>query len=262
MTDTTTKLNSGLAYEQKIYSTVKEANLMNSYISVIGDEPKGGFNRHDTDMKLELKGKPFDLEIKANLTAQMGGTSFKYDMPTQTFASVKPIPKSDEDFISEAISGVKSDLDNFISYIQQCEPISYNSKNVGFPMNTTKDSWKQAQTNDLLKPINVKVNTSTEWMHEHYAKKGVYYIQIGKGGFFYLKDNPLDLPIPQLEGNLNLEIRLGRGGSKPRLYEGIMHRFAGAGIRIQGRLNFKGKSPYTLDSVDSINELITTIEDK
>lgn len=254
------KINTGIQYEHKVYGAISSVNSFNSAINVIGPAPTGGFNAYDTDMKVVLNDTPFDLEIKGTATAQMGGTSFQYDIVSKNFTSVKPIPKEDEILITESISEIKPNIDKFIEFIQQCEPVAYHSKNDGFPMSVTKNAWSIAQQSELMKPINAKISTNIDFVHSHYAAKGVNYIQIGGSGLFYLKENPLDLPVPQLDGNINVEVRLGRGGSKERLVEGETHKVAGAGIRIQGRLKFKGHSPYTLDCPESIVKLIEAIK--
>ena len=54
---------------------------------------------------------------------------------------------------------------------------------------------------------------------------------------------------------MTLEIRPGRSGSKIKEYRGNFYEIVGAGIRVQGRLKFKGKSDFTLDDPNSIKEL-------
>jgi hypothetical protein len=247
----------GLVYEQTVYKTIKELNHQS--IQVHGDEPSGGFNAHDNDLKLSLLGKEIEVEIKANAAAQMGGTSFTYDMATRELKSVKPLPQDDLSVILSETENLYDHFDNLISFLKQSEPVNYHGKNTGFPLAITKESWTVARDNGLLKPINTKIKRTTDFIHNHYAKKGVNYIQIGNAGFFYMKENPLNLPIPQLEGEINLEFRPGRGGATAREFEGKTYKFAGVGLRIQGRLQFKGKSEYSLDNKDSILAMLAKI---
>ena len=95
-----------------------------------------------------------------------------------------------------------------------------------------------------------------EFICEHYRKKGINYIQIGGAGLFHMGENPANLPIPKLEGAINLEVRAGRSGSR-KGKDGI-ERVSG-GLRVQGRLQFDGKSNYTLESVESIKEMMKEV---
>ena len=105
----------------------------------------------------------------------------------------------------------------------------------------------------LLKDINTKVITDTSFIEKHYNKKGVYYIQIGGAGLFYLGKNPLKLPVPRLEGEIQVEIRLAYSGTKGTFPDGTETRTAG--LRFQGRLRTKGKSPHSIDTVKGIEKL-------
>jgi hypothetical protein len=113
--------------------------------------------------------------------------------------------------------------------------------------------WTTAKVAGLLKPINAKIRKDTEFIANHYKKKGIHYIQIGGAGLFYLSENPANLPIPKLEGSIDIELRAGRSGSKVNA-DGV--KVVGGGLRAQGRLKFNGVSPYTLDDPKSIESLL------
>ena len=146
-----------------------------------------------------------------------------------------------------------------IDKIKTMAPVSYNSKNNGFPLATTKETWSKLQKEGYLIPLNTKIKRDASFIHEHYSKKNVNYIQIGGSGFFYLKDNPLNLPIPQLTGEIDIEFRPGRSGAKYKEYRNETYGFVGVGLRIQGRLKFKDKSPYTLDDPESIQSMLKSM---
>jgi len=124
------------------------------------------------------------------------------------------------------------------------------------PATVEVGKWVAAKKNGLLKPLNVKIKRSTQFIINHYKKKGVNYIQIGGAGLFYLADNPANLPVPRLDGEINIELRPGRSGSKMRK-DGT--KVAGVGLRVQGRLQFDGTSPYTLDDPESIRDMLDSI---
>lgn len=122
-------------------------------------------------------------------------------------------------------------------------------------MACTKDAWELAARKNLL--VNVKIKNTVDFIAKHYAKKGIFYIQIGGAGLFYLAGNPANLPIPQLSGDINIEIRSARSGAK-MLKSGI--EVVGGGIRVQARLKTKGKSPYTADDVASLKAMLTAMK--
>ena len=70
---------------------------------------------------------------------------------------------------------------------------------------------------------------------------------------FYLSENPANLPIPKLEGQIDIEIRAGRSGSKKNA-SGVA--VVSGLLRAQGRLRFQGQSPYTLDDPESVRAMI------
>ena len=67
----------------------------------------------------------------------------------------------------------------------------------------------QARFKDAYKPI----DKTGIW--EYYATKGVYYIQIGGYGLYYMSANPANLPIPPLDVTARVRIRLKAGSSIP-----------------------------------------------
>ena len=109
----------------------------------------------------------------------------------------------------------------------------------------------------MLKGLNqVERFKNANTIAKAYNRKGVYYIQIGGLGLFYLGKNPLKLPVPKYDGEVNIEFRLGPSGSKNRkLSDGTLVKVVGAGYRCQGRLKTTKKSKYSLDNPESIKEL-------
>ena len=67
----------------------------------------------------------------------------------------------------------------------------------------------QARFKDAYKPI----SRTSIW--EYYATKGVYYIQIGGYGLYYMSANPANLPIPPLDVTARVRIRTKTTSSIP-----------------------------------------------
>jgi len=76
-------------------------------------------------------------------------------------------------------------------------------------------------------------------LHNYYASKGTYYIQIGSYGLYHMRANPLQLPVPQFNHGLKIRMRTKRGGSVPL----NNYRFTTA-LQITGR---PGISPINLE---------------
>ena len=140
-------------------------------------------------------------------------------------------------------SSPRSNIDNLLKALDV----------TSFPSSCEKRVWDEARISGLLKPVNTKVRKDTSFLVEHYSAKGIDYIQIGGAGLFYLKENPANLPIPQLRGQIDIELRAGRSGSRANA-QGVP--YVGASLRAQGRLKFKGRSPYTLDDKQSIINML------
>jgi hypothetical protein len=67
--------------------------------------------------------------------------------------------------------------------------------------------------------------------------------------------NPLNLPVPALKAEIQIEMRLGFGGGKLSFPTDPPTPARSAGLRVQGRLLTKGKSKYNLDNHKDVIEL-------
>ena len=107
----------------------------------------------------------------------------------------------------------------------------------------------------MLGKINKNTKTGVGFIVKHYNKKGVYYIQIGGSGLFYMGKNPLKLPVPELKADIQIEMRLGYGGGKLSFPTDPPTPARSAGLRLIGRLLTRGKSPYSLDNEEDVKKL-------
>jgi hypothetical protein len=237
-------LNHGFEYEQKVIRCLIEQKINGNITSGAGSSAA----KADADMK--IGNKLHKLEIKMNMKAQMGGTSISYQPDNEAekrfFVVSDTLEKELISKIEDAVIPMENDLKVFLEAIGATK----------FPASVDKLKWKKAKNDGLLKPLNAKVKATTQFIHSLYEKKGVFYIQIGGAGLFYLSSNPANLPIPQFQGEIDIEIRPGRSGSKINS-DGIS--LASGGLRIQGRLKFNCKSNYTLDNCQSIKDMLGTI---
>ena len=243
----------GLDYELKIYNAIKKSSV--DFFSP-GDKPAAGFsNQGAGDIEGTLKGKPFNIEVKLSADDQMGGGSFSYDLRTKKFQAAKKIDPADEAMLLAAVKEKVPALDAYILAARDLEPTEYHGKISGIPIKVSKAGRDELKAKGLLKNINTKVISDTSFIEKHYNKKGVYYIQIGGAGLFYLGKNPFKLPVPRLTGEIQVEIRLAYSGTKGTFPDGTETRTAG--LRFQGRLKTKGKSQHTIDTVAGIEKLFS-----
>lgn len=241
----------GLDYELKIYKAIQNSGV--DFFNP-GSKPAAGFSNIGAgDIEGKLNGKAFNIEVKLSADDQMGGGSFAYDMRTKTFKAVNKIDSSDEELLLNAVKQKTKDLDAYIMAARQLEPVKYHKDVLGIPIKIAKSGRDILKDKGLLRNINTKVITDASFIEKHYNKKGVYHIQIGGAGLFYLGSNPFKLPIPRLNGEIQVEIRLAYSGTKGRFPDGVETRTAG--LRFQGRLRTKGKSPHTIDTVQGIQKL-------
>ena len=186
----------------------------------------------------------------------MGGGSFRYDMATGIFTPAKELDPEDLELLLSAAKEKVSDINNYIKAARQIEPKDYHKNISGIPLKISVEGRAKLKKDGLLAKINKNVKTSTNFIIRHYNKKGVYYINVGRAGLFHMGKNPLRLDIPELKGEIQVEMRLGFGGGKlkfPTSPEPTDAR--SAGLRLQGRLKTKGKSKYNLDNVEDIRKL-------
>ena len=94
--------------------------------------------------------------------------------------------------------------------------------------------------------------------------KNVYYIQIGGAGLFYMGKNPLNLPVPEFNGEIQVEVRIGYAGDSSGSTSKAFTNKAGskniiearrAELRCIGRMLTRSKSPYSLDNMNDVKKL-------
>jgi len=226
----------GFEYENTVISALIESGYC-------GDIKQGaGSSAADADADILLANTRYLVEVKKDSGAQMGGTSVRYVDGAFTVAS-DAVDKDTQQMIIEALS----------PKVEAIEAMLHRIGSQKFPTSCSKEVWTAAKNEGYLKPINAKIRKDADFIINHYRKKGIDYIQIGGAGLFYMGNNPANLPIPKLEGEIDIELRAGRSGSKVNA-EGI--RVVGGGLRAQGRLKFKGTSPYSLDDPASIKKML------
>jgi len=244
----------GLDYELKVYKAMNSAKIpgLNA-----GDKPGAGFSNVGAgDIEASYNGKPFNIEIKASTKDQMGGTSFRYDMQGQRFTPAKEMDQDDLDLFLPVLKEKAKDIDNYIKASWQEEPKQFHKNNRGVPIKVSTTARESLIKKGFTAKIATNIKAPVSFIIKHYNKKGVYYINIGGAGLFYMGKNPLKLDVPELKAEIQVELGLRFSGSKlsfPTQPEKTPAR--SAGLRIQGRMLTKTKSKYNLDNKDDVEKL-------
>lgn len=245
--------NAGLQYELKVYKAIQDAGVPGL---TAGDKPAAGFSAVGAgDIEASFNGKPFNIEVKASAKDQMGGGSFRYDMRTKNFTPAREMDPEELELLYSAAREKIQDLNNYIRAARKLEPVAYHKNISGVPLKVAKSARAQLRKAGLLAKINKNTKTTTNFIIKHYNRKGVYYIQVGGAGLFYLGKNPLNLPVPELKGEIQVEMRLGFAGGGSPFPTDPPTPARTAGLRLQGRMLTRGKSPYSLDNPDDIKKL-------
>jgi len=253
----------GLEYERKVLSALVAAQIPGLEFEI--DSSAGFSNQGAGDIEAMYNGKKFNIEVKSGGKDQMGGTSIRCNFETDTYEIVNfdAVDPAAIPYYKAAASEKKDAFIAWKQFIQQQEPVELHARmpNAIPPGPVAKDAWTAARQQGLLVPFNKTEQFSgIKNIIAHYNKKGVYYIQIGGAGLFYLGRDDVKLGVPPLEAQMQVEFGFRPSGSKPSAKYGI--RVVGAGYRCQGRLKSKVKSPYTLDDPNSIRELFGQLNNK
>jgi hypothetical protein len=246
--------NNGILYENFVKTTINSVlpNLLEK------DDGLGNFNSHEVDLKLNTNFGQTNIEVKGK-GSQFGETSFKYDEKMGTFYPAKShLDKSFVDMVTEnALLPIKNFIGDLLEFLRNSH--SFQKEITEIPFRVTKQSWVEAKKNGLLIPIAKKIPFTEQLIVNHYNSKcsGCYYMQIEGKGLFYLGKNPLNLPIPEFKGEINVEVRLKRSGSS--LVKSINEKVAGVGLIVVGRLTADIRSPYSLDNANHVAELFSSI---
>lgn len=212
----------GFIYEDKIHNKLKAAGIV----------PKGFTPARSSavapDAMFMYRGQSNKLEVKLDLRADYGQGTLDYIDGVWRLGGANTV---------EAL--VLRELMVAVG-IEQFANAEWGPKGPPFKGRVTTEQF----TNDMVTADyanfgnRYKVVPSSV-LHNYYASKGTYYIQIGGYGLYHMRANPLQLPVPQFNPGLKIRLRTKRGGSVPL----NNYRFTTA-LQITGR---PGISPINLE---------------
>lgn len=213
-------------------------------------------NKPDADFV--VNGENHYVEVKSDADARMGTASIGYSYPDKAF-----FPTGRDFAFSSMVADVLNEtgdtslirgLHRLIRHLKQ-SAITPDKVVAGFPLSgfRAKD-WQMAADFGLLAPINRTFNGDIRVIIDHYAAKDVHYIQIGGWGLFYLGNNPANLPVPQLSGKVRMRVAAMKSGDQPG------RASSKAALRVYASIMPAAASPYTLDDLDSIREMMAYVD--
>ena len=238
------------AFEQLIINNAIELEGKFPGLKVILKKPSEKGRYRNFDFAFELNGFEFLGESKLD-NAQYSSVNGTYDFNTGNF-------KFTYDKYSPELQSV---MDNIVKKSKpKLNAWAKDIKKQGVDLTTSskkipKTAWMQAQKAGLQKATTTKETVSADVIAELYNKKQppVYYINIQGQGLFYMGENPLNLPVPKLEGTVDMVFRFKRSGTDANGNITPTLAFVPANIKVTGE-----KSNFNLDSPKSFEKLMQT----
>lgn len=250
----------GLEYEGRVRESVSAALKAGKFKNLtLKPDDAGGFANNVVDMYLNLNGNDIAVEIKMDRNAQMGGPSVKIS-PDGKYSLSGAGAELPETVQLKMINAAKSMEGGIRAWIQSqrdlvadmddedpVKKLVMSNPDLAMPFGSTKEIWSNLQGKGMLKPLNVAFTEESGFIHDWYARKKCNYIQIGKAGLFFMKDDPLGLKsigVPQLNGEIQVRCRMTRSGGGGTA--AIPTKRSGQ-IRCIAGLKTKNTSPLSLD---------------
>jgi len=187
------KINKGFKYEWDLYDVLVAADL-----SPAGFSPAGG--GHGPDGMFLYKGKKFNYEIKLDQAADYGQVELRYKNGSWDFGGKNQEAK---------------DLYNNLGVMDFVRK-SWGAH--GAPRKETvgtKDFSPDDVKHDYKHFTDAYMKIPSSVLAAHYAKKGTYYIQVGKSGFYHMDKDIANIGTQKFDATLKLRIRIKRRGSQP-----------------------------------------------
>lgn len=184
--------NRGFDYELEIYKKLKGQNLTPPNFS-----PAGG--GHGPDGMFMFHGRPYNFEIKLDQAADYGQVELRYKNGSWDFGG-----KNEEAKKLYTSIGVLDFVQN--KWGKSGAPRKETISTKDFTEDDMKYDYANFKDAFMTVPISA--------LFDHYAKKGTYYIQVGKAGFYHMKKDVAGLGTQQFNATLKLRIRIKRRTSK------------------------------------------------
>ncbi len=247
-------------YELEIHQAIRKASkdpALKGIVTIAQKNP----SRADTlssfspDVEFKFNGKRVPVEIKLNYKAQIGYLSFSHEIGTDEFTPITKYTEDAEDavaLVSEVLSQQKDKIAEFHELVKKYTPNKFKDSIPNrYSFTAPEVAIDKATAKMTLQFPTISVDPKV--IAGHYNKKGVYYVQIGGSGLYYIGKDILNLGVPELIQETTIESRIKSGGSK--MSGGISKKTVQ--LMATGRISKPKQSPYSLDDVNDIIELFT-----
>ena len=210
----------GLVYEEFIVKTIKSAARKIPGLKVISNRG-AGYNSQIPDINLQIEKdgqkSKVAIEVKKDRNVRFGQVTLGLEdgeiIIRKGGKAIDPtsIPGG-KNLIAKAGEG-KEFLNNILNLINKEE--NANFKN--FPLGTSisKETYqKVTDSSDYKNFVNLTEELNQQRVAAHYNAKGVYYIQIGGKGLYYMGKDNLSLGVPELSTAFTGSMRFKKGTTK------------------------------------------------
>lgn len=244
--------NEGDKYENAIKKLLLKTKLGGS-----ASKKKSNRNRWAADADINFYGEFLNIEVKASPRALLGSLSARFDLENGLTSLTKEdvLDKEFIEIIKNTITHNESQIIKLIKFLKKLD----KDMEPKFPTSMSREVYEKNRKEITKLYITEKYPMSV--VHDLYASKGVYYMQIGEGsGLFYLKQKHNFMPddLPQLNGDIEIQIR-PKPGSSPNPEK---QKFS---LSIEFKIKFPSKtlkSPYNIDSPEGIEHLMNSVKNK
>ena len=184
--------NKGFQYELDLHKILKGQNISPPNFS-----PAGG--GHGPDGMFMYRGKPYNYEIKLDQAADYGQVELRYKNGSWDFG------------------GKNEEAKELYRTLGVLDFVNKNWGSSGAPRKETISTKEFSQDDVDYDYSNFKdafMSIPASALASHYAKKGTYYIQVGKAGFYHLEKDIAGIGTQKFDATLKLRIRIKRRTSK------------------------------------------------
>ena len=249
----------GLIYEEFIVKTIKSAARKIPGLKVISNRG-AGYNSQIPDITLQVekdnnKSKVL-IEVKKNRNVRFGQVTLGLEngeiIIRKGGKAVDPSTIAGGlNLVNRAGNG-KEFLNNILSLINKEENTSFKN----FPLGTSisKETYKKVtESKDYKDFVNLTEELNQERVAAHYNAKGVYYIQIGGKGLYYMGKDILNTGVPELNTAFTGSMRFKKGTTK----NGRNSISIVSEPKMKGKLD---KSNISLETKEGSTELYNSIQ--
>ena len=202
-------MQKGFIYEAAVHRKLKDKGIV-----PLGFQPAAS-DPNKPDCKFIYKGETYNLEVKLDFKTDFGQGTLDYTPDGWVLGGVQEFTKAGipragyaaAEKMRQLLRAVGTEEFANKKWGYKGAPNKGTIPNADFTLENKKQD--QARFKDAYNPI----DKTSIW--DYYATKGVYYVQVGGYGLYYMSANPANLPIPPLDVTSRVRIRIKAGGSIP-----------------------------------------------